>query len=184
MKGIVFNVFTDLVEEKFGDEMLETILEDCESQLSNGGAYTAVGTYDHLELVQLVSALSQHTNIPVPQLVEAFGLYLAGVFAQKFPSFFQECANAFEFFKQIDNHIHVEVHKLHPEAELPKFDYEQISDHEFKLIYQSSRHFADLALGLLQGVGQYYGEQLEITAVDESNNVKSHVTFLIKRVDG
>ena len=44
--------------------------------LPQGGAYTSVGTYDHEELVSLVSELSSRTKIPVPGLIKAFGEYL------------------------------------------------------------------------------------------------------------
>ena len=52
MKGIIFTSFLDLVEEKFGMEMLEEVISS--ANLPNKGAYTAVGTYDHAELVQMV----------------------------------------------------------------------------------------------------------------------------------
>jgi len=42
MKGIVFTEFLDLVEEKFGMEMVDKIIT--QSELESEGAYTAVGT--------------------------------------------------------------------------------------------------------------------------------------------
>ncbi len=61
MKGIVFSEFIELVEEKFGLETVDTILDN--SELSNGGAYTAVGTYPHQEMFILVKALSDKTDL-------------------------------------------------------------------------------------------------------------------------
>ena len=40
MKGIVFTEFLDLVEEKFGLEMVDTIIE--QSNLDSGGVYTPI----------------------------------------------------------------------------------------------------------------------------------------------
>ena len=74
MKGIVFTEFLQLVEEKFGYETVDKVL--LQVQPENDGAYTAVGTYDHQELIQLVVALSQETKVAVPDLVKAFGRYL------------------------------------------------------------------------------------------------------------
>ena len=42
MKGIIFTEFLDLVEEKFGLEMVDKIIE--QSNLDSGGIYTSVGT--------------------------------------------------------------------------------------------------------------------------------------------
>lgn len=182
MKGIVFSEFLELVEDKFGDDMLEDIISDCDGKLSSDGAYTSIGTYDHQELVDLVVALSQRTEVPVPVLVKTFGLHLATVFNKKFPSFFDECDDCFSFYKQIDNHIHVEVKKLYPDAELPTFSFDDSNPNRFQLIYESTRQFADLALGLLEGVAAHYNEKIEIELDDQSTESQSKVVFTIQKL--
>jgi len=44
MKGIVFTEFLELVENKFGLEMLDAIIEA--SNLESEGVYTRIGTYN------------------------------------------------------------------------------------------------------------------------------------------
>ena len=39
MKGIVFKEFSDMVEATFGEEMLDTVIEN--SDLPSGGVYTS-----------------------------------------------------------------------------------------------------------------------------------------------
>lgn len=181
MKGIVFDEFTEMVEEAFGDEILDDIIDEHADKLASGGSYTSVGTYDHNELVTLVVALSEKTNIEIPVLVKTFGLHLAKVFATKFPSFFEECDDTFSFLKKIDNHIHVEVHKLYPDAELPKFSFEEVSDTQLKLIYESTRGFSDLAHGLIEGTSGYYQENFEITKEDVSTEEIHKIIFHITK---
>ena len=49
MKGIVFTELIELVEKKFGLEMVDTIIG--ESDLPSGGVYTSVAvSYTHLTL--------------------------------------------------------------------------------------------------------------------------------------
>ena len=86
MKGIVFREFMEMVESTFGDEMAEKMVE--ENDLESNGIYTAVGTYDHQELVAMAITLSKETGLPVDALVEAFGNYLFGRFLELFPIFF------------------------------------------------------------------------------------------------
>ena len=181
MKGIVFSEFNELVEQTFGDDMLDDIIDDCEDKLESGGSYTSVGTYDHEELVHLVVALSERTNISVPDLVKTFGLHLAKVFEVKFPNFFSECSDCFSFYKRIDDHIHVEVKKLYPDAELPVFSYDDSNPDQFKLIYESTRQFADLAVGLLEGVAKHYNETINIEKEDLSTTSATKVIFTITR---
>jgi hypothetical protein len=181
MKGIVFSEFLELVESKFGVDTLDDIIEDCDGKLSSNGAYTAVGTYNHEELIALVSALSARTELPINALVHTFGLHLAEIFAQKFPTFFSECTDTFQFLKKIDDHIHVEVKKLYPDAELPTFHYDHSDNNVMTLRYQSNRHFSDLAHGLIEGVGKYYGEAHDIGVTDNSSDTNADVTFVIKK---
>ena len=61
MKGIVFTEFMDMVEDVFSIDILEDIIE--ESELPNNGAYTAVGTYNHEEIVRMTAQLSQAVDI-------------------------------------------------------------------------------------------------------------------------
>ena len=182
MKGIVFDEFLEMVESTFGDEMLDDILDENADSLASGGAYTSIGTYDHKELVQLVVTLSEKTSTPVDALVKAFGTHLASVFSTKFSDFFNECSCTFEFLKRIDNHIHVEVHKLYPDAELPKFSFVDIDENNMELHYESTRGFADLAEGLIEGTASYYGENIKVGKEDNSTDEKQMVKFLVTKL--
>ena len=113
MKGIVFTEFIELVEEKFGYAMVDDIIEA--SDLPSGGAYTAVGTYSHSEMVKLVAQLSQRTDISVDDLLKIYGKHLLSVFLRSYPQFFENVNSAFTFLQKIDNYIHLEVQKLYPD---------------------------------------------------------------------
>lgn len=180
MKGIVFREFTDMVENQFGEAMVDDLIET--TQPKSGGSYTTVGTYDHGELVAMVGVLSERTGIAGDALVHHFGKHLASVFSKKFPAFFDDCPNTFEFLKKIDNHIHVEVKKLYPDAELPKFTYIEHNDREFELIYESQRNFAHLAHGLIEGCMEHFKEAFQIHREDlpEGNNTKA--VFKLRRL--
>jgi hypothetical protein len=53
MKGIVFTEFIEMVEQRFGYEIVDELLT--ETELPSGGAYTAIGTYSHHEIVAIGS---------------------------------------------------------------------------------------------------------------------------------
>ena len=54
MKGIVFTEFLELVEDKFGLEMVDNIITS--STLESEGVYTAVGTYSFSEMLTIITA--------------------------------------------------------------------------------------------------------------------------------
>jgi hypothetical protein len=159
MKGIVFSEFLDLVEEKFGLETIDELIES--SELGSGGSYTAVGTYPHSEMVSMVVRLSELTKIPVDKLLNAFGHHLFQTFYRNYPGFFVDIKHPFELLEQIDNHIHVEVKKLYPDAELPRFETTREGE-SLVMIYSSPRKMADLAIGLIEAAAVHYDADMKI----------------------
>jgi hypothetical protein len=162
MKGMVFTEFLEMVEDKFGFDTADDIIETSKDKLSTEGIYTAVGTYPHTEIITLVTNLSTVTKISVPKLVHVFGEHLLNQFAKHYSGFFESANTTFDFLKSIDNHIHVEVLKLYPDAELPRFSCFHPNDDTAKLtmIYTSERGMSDLASGLIEGSIKYYNENI------------------------
>jgi hypothetical protein len=176
MKGIVFTEFLEMVEAEFSADVADEIIESTE--LASGGAYSAVGTYDHREIVALVSRLSELKGHPVPDLLKAFGRHLLQRFARGYPQFFEDKSSAFEFLDDVEKTIHVEVLKLYPEAELPSFETSRDGD-ALIMIYRSPRRMADLAEGLITGCGEHFGETLIIEREDVSGDGRE-VRFTIR----
>lgn len=177
MKGIVFAEFIELVEDKFGFEMADDIIE--KSNLPSGGAYTSVGTYDHKEMLELVTHLSNETGISVADLVKTFGEHLLVRFTEGYPQFFESVTNCFDFLDTIESKVHVEVKKLYPEAELPTFDSQIESANKMRLIYTSKRPFSALAYGLIKGSASYYNETIDISMDDQSTENLTKVVFTL-----
>lgn len=179
MKGIVFTEFLEMVENKFGYEVVDHIIQ--ESQLESNGVYTSIGTYSHAEIVQLLSNLSITTKVDAQVLLKAFGEYLFDTFLKTYPQFFDAEDNAFDFLKSIDNHIHVEVQKLYPDATLPKFDTQEHEDGTLFMVYKSERKMGALAEGLIEKSIEHYKvpHSVHKEILEESG---SEVKFTIKPV--
>lgn len=180
MKGVIFTEFLEMVAAKFSDDMVDDIIDD--SDLASEGIYTAVGTYSHKEIVQLVSSLSRHTEIEISELVRIFGHHLFSRFSVLYPGFFTQEMTAFSFLHSVEDYIHVEVRKLYPDAELPRFDTYQESDDVMLMTYRSPHPFATLAEGLLRGCMDHFGSQAEITTTDLSDGAGTHARFRIAMV--
>ncbi len=179
MKGVVFREFLNLVDTKFSPEMTEKIITG--SNIPSGGAYTSVGTYDHVELVKLVTELSKETEIAVPDLVEAFGCFLFDRFTVQHENYFSGAGTCFEFLEAVDSYIHVEVMKLYPDAELPKIRTERKNDNQLLMIYQSDRAMGDLALGLIKSCVKYFNENISIDRKDIQETQSREVHFVLTK---
>ncbi|MGH7818715.1 MAG: heme NO-binding domain-containing protein [Candidatus Binatia bacterium] len=166
MKGIVFTEFLEMVEERFSPEIADRIIEA--SKLRSGGAYTAVGTYDYQELLRLVASLSHETGAPVGDLVRSFGQHLFGRFFVSDPQFFEGIDNAFDFLRNIEKYVHMEVRKLYPDAELPSFECSSPDPSSLTMTYRSTRPFAVFAEGLILGCIEHFGESIAVRREDLS----------------
>jgi len=179
MKGIVFQGFLNLVEETFGLEVMDAIIE--ESNLASGGAYTSVGTYDYGEIVAMASNLSARTGIPLPDLVRTFGVHLFTHLAKTHPALIEKHSNAFDMLDSIERDIHREVRKLYPDAELPYLDCEIRDVDTLFLLYRSQRPLADVAHGLIEGCAAHFGETITIAREDRSSETETSVMFTVQR---
>lgn len=179
MKGVVFTEFLEMVEDQFSAVMVDDIIED--ANLPSGGAYTAVGTYPHSEIVSMVLALSARSGLAVRDLLFAFGEHLFGRFAQVYPRFLVGQTDAFDFLAGIEHVIHAEVLKLYPDAQLPRFDVEAHTPERLVLLYKSERHFEDLAEGLIRGCLRHFNETAAVTRNALEHNGQRLERFVLTR---
>lgn len=176
---MVFTEFIEFVEDKFGFEVSNEII--ISSDLESGGIYTAVGTYDFQELVNLVTNLNRLTEIPINALLETFGDHLFYRFVEMYPQFMDNNISFFKFISQIDKYIHVEVLKLYPDAQLPIINVNSYQDDCIKLIYKSNRKMSFFALGLLKAASDYFKTpvHIEMEFIKEDG---AEVQFILRKI--
>ncbi len=160
MKGIVFDEFLQMVESVHGIAMVDTIIT--KSSLPSEGIYSSVGTYDFNEMVELVSSLSKELDIPIPALLHNFGHYLFDSLGKAHPEIIASYNSPIALVASIEDHIHIHVKKLYPDAELPTFKILQKEEKTLKMIYSSSRGLYMLAKGLMERAFEFFGNQVQV----------------------
>lgn len=161
MKGVVFTEFLEMVELKFGLEVVDSIIEN--SNLPSEGIYTSVGTYSFNEMVSLITNLSEEVKISAGDLIYTFGLYLFDGLGSSHPEVIQNYTSPLGLLYAIEDHIHVHVKKLYPDAELPSFKILDKTDTSISMIYSSSRGLYRLAEGLIEKTFEHFGGNSTIT---------------------
>lgn len=161
MKGVVFSEFLEFVEARHGADMVDDIIDASGAS----GAYTTVGTYPHAELVALATQLCQRTGQTMPEMLRRFGRHMAGVFERSFAEYFARSNCLFEFLASVDDHIHIEVRKLYPDAELPAFDVTERDARHLVLDYRSPRRMEALAVGLIEGAADRFGASVDVSTM-------------------
>lgn len=169
MKGMIFTELLEFVEEKFGFEIADSMIEG--SMLPVKGAYTQAGNYSFEELVSIVTRLSSATGIDSETLIEAYARHLFGRIAQMYSTLMEGFDSPLPFIAKVDEFIHPEVKKLYPDAELPTFKMISLDERELVVDYISSKPLISMAKGLMMGSADYFKKNIEIK-IDENPGVE------------
>lgn len=169
MKGIVFTEFLEMVETAYGLEVVDTIIE--KSNLPSEGVYTSVATYEFNEMVSLITELSKEVDVPPGDLIYTFGHYLFSSLGKAHPEVIQNYNSPLGLLYSIEDHIHVHVKKLYPDAELPSFKVLEKTDNSLTMVYSSTRGLYRLAHGLIEKTFEHF-------------NGRAYVTYELLKEDG
>jgi hypothetical protein len=178
MKGIVFTEFLDLVEEKFGLEMVDAIIS--QSKLESKGVYTSIGTYSFSELLQLFQNLQTKTGISIDNLLLIYGEHFFSVIETNYKDLLSSYNDPIEMLASIENHIHVEVRKIYTDAELPTFIIKEKTKKTLILIYKSSRSMHHFGLGLMNKTFEHFNSKATIV-LEKIKKDGTEVKFIITK---
>lgn len=160
MQGSIYTTFSDMIIEKMGMEVWDELLE--KTQPKSGGTYTKGMQYEDSEMMSLVATLSEMTNIEVNILVKTFGEYLFIHLYNNSPTSLSHIDNLKDFLISIDSVIHKEVQRVHPKAYLPTFEYDEQTNGDLIMYYQSKRKLCHLSEGLIYSAATFFKEKIII----------------------
>lgn len=170
MKGIVFVELLAMAEAAVGEAAVDEVLDGLD--IASGGAYSGVGNYPCSELMAIVGALSARTGVPGEALQRQFGEWMLARFVAGYPAFFEGRRDALDMLEAIEGEVHVEVRKLYPDAELPRFETARDGD-ALRMRYVSERPLVAFCEGLIRACAAHFGRglQMEVTQVSATEAV-------------
>lgn len=160
MKGVIFTLFQDMVEESIGLDGWEQLIGM--SELSSDGIYIAGLNYPDADIVALVKSLSVISDKDVPTLLEAFGGYILPHLVHSLPPALFNYTELWSFLRDIDSVIHTEVKKLLPDALTPEITVVAETDNTMDVAYQSPRQLCFLAIGLIKQSGEHFNMPVSV----------------------
>lgn len=158
MLGIVFTSLVEMLEEKASPEFADEVITAAE--LENEGGFTAVDYYPFSDMQKLVSVLVEKTGKSADELLHDFGYYLFGRLAQSHGQVLAGKESLLDMLEYLDGDIHVQVRKLYPDADLPRFTVLSRTDKAMRMRYYSERDLYALAEGLLDGAANFYNSNI------------------------
>ena len=159
MKGIIFNALERFIVEQAGRAAYEDVVDQVAPP--SGGAYIGPGNYPDAELMGIFTTTVRKLGADPDVILRAFGRFLFGRLMEAVPAMILSHESPKSFLLTLDKVIHVEVRKLYPGANPPSFASEDLGPQRLRLRYRSQRQLPYLALGLIEGAADQYGETVQ-----------------------
>jgi hypothetical protein len=180
MKGIVFVKFNEFIEELWGEEFWDEILD--EADLSSEGTYTTVVTYDDQELFKLIGLVADRQNISEREAQFAFGKWVFKEFYSIAPSGAHDFEDVFEFLHAVQDFIHVEVKKLSPNALVPEFKFLSETSNKLSFHYISPRQLCFFCEGIVYGLAQQIGQAVNVSQSECEHEGGQRCVLVVEKV--
>lgn len=161
MHGIVLKGLKDFVTEEYDHEAWATIQREAGVE---GQVYVPITEYEDADVLGLVEAASEVTDIPIPDLLDAFGRFLVPPLVETYGVHVEEDWTGLELIANVETYIHTALREKQLSTYTPPdLSSEWVGDDEVRVVYGSERELCALAKGLLAGVGNYYDEEFDIS---------------------
>ena len=159
MHGIVMVQFEAFVEKTFDANALAEVR--ARANLADQ-LYLPISIYADEEILSLLEAAVELTGKTGSDLLEAFGHHLVAPLIETYGNARMKSWDSLELLENVETTIHRVVRAREPSATPPSLQADRISEDTVEIRYESARGLCALARGLMSGVADYYGEEIEI----------------------
>lgn len=161
MHGIIFKELKTFVVEHHGRDAWYDLTGDVETARQT---YLPVQRYPDEELVALVEGAAELTDTPVPDLLEAFGEYLADTLLDLYDAQVDDEWGYFDLVEQTEEQIHTAIRAGGDEEtpEPPAIAATREGPERLTVHYSSDRQLCDVATGLLEGLATAFEEEVAV----------------------
>lgn len=160
MHGIIFVGLKEFVVDTYDKSTWDRIREGAGVE---GKRYTPVASYPDAELLALVETAVEISGVEEPRLLRSFGQHVVPTLVDMYGVYIQDSWTWLELIENVEETIHQALRTGDSlEYEPPAIAATRIDDGVALVTYGSSRELCDVAVGLVEGIGDYYDESLEV----------------------
>ena len=158
MRGVVVTGLKDYLESEGGINLWQELLTkaDKEDLIVMSSEF-----YPDDFVVSMVVMAAELTETPVNEFIEQFGKHLFKTLDTFYHFMMDDIKDYDTLIHSLDNIIHPQVKKLHPDAIVPSFEVSN-KDNGWHIEYRSERKLCPLAIGLLYGAAEHYNFPINI----------------------
>ncbi len=163
VKGIINKGIQDMVEARFGPETWEEI----KGRAGCNEPFFAISLdYPDEMSLALAGAAAEVAGLPLDTVLIEYGRFLIpNTLKREHPTYFALAGSSPREFLLNMNRVHEITTRNIPDARPPIFGYEELPDGRLLMHYDSSRRLCRVLHGLILGVGDLFGEALQVREI-------------------
>lgn len=154
------------VVENYNEDAWETILANAGLK---GKKYLTMQNYSDKETLAIVGAAVELTGIPLEDLLETFGKFIAPDLIRMYRALVQPEWKTKEFLLNIEGTMHKAVRDRNVGAKPPMLSFKDLGGNKLHFTYNSSRGMTPVAMGIMKGVAEHYDETVTVTEPEDSS---------------
>ncbi len=155
MKGSIFKLLADFVDQTYGPDAFEDLVDA--TDLETAEPFVGPGNYPASDLLALVDTAVTTHEVEVEPLLRAFGRHSFPALARSVPTLLEGLDDPHSLLLNLETVIHTEVRKLDPEASPARFSAVEHGPGVLTLNYESDFGLFALVEGFLDGLADWYG---------------------------
>lgn len=159
MHGIVFSLLKNYVGTRHGAGTWFVLLKEAGHE---GVSYMPTNIYPDEQMADLVAAACRLTRSTRDAVLEDFGHFIAPHLKEMYGFLIDPAWRTRELLLNVEDTVHRVVRLKNPGAEPSELRFSEVDRDTLRFEYDSPRRMAALAIGIMKGVADGYGEVLHI----------------------
>lgn len=175
MHGIIFQQLQQFVTKNYGAQQWAELLEAADLGRK---VYLPTQVYPDSEVVSLVVKASNATKKSVPEILEAFGEFIAPSLLKIYSASIKSEWNTIDLLEHVENTIHKAVRFADRNAAPPELGCERISTNKVVIDYTSKRNMVDVGIGIIKAIAKIKNEAINIKRTDSEGATKLEISLV------
>ena len=160
MHGIIHLELQKFVIGRYGEQAWSELTRRADL---SGEIITPLKVYPDEHLLRLVKVASELTEVPILDLLEAFGEALVPAYVTLYGALLKPEWRTLDVIEHTEETIHRVVRMRQPGAEPPRLYAQRTRKDEVVLTYDSPRKLCAVARGIGRGLANHFAERLTIS---------------------
>ena len=157
MQGIFLHAFKQYVVRRDGPAAWDAV-----ASFAGSHEYYATQIYPDELMVLIAQATSAHEGRDLPVVLQEFGTALVPTLLSLYEDYLDPRWRTLDLLENSESVIHRTIRMRDPDARPPHLKPLRVSDREVQIEYASVRQLCAVAMGICQGVADFYREQVTV----------------------